>query len=1028
MLVPERHLEFARATFNEVDEVQFARSVLFEGRYLPVEGLPDTIRFMTGQALAVDHSKIKKGPAHRKYMLIATAPNFMDHMTDRHLSSESGQLLKQALKGAGISLDDVYYTTVTRFPLPKEASSFRAAWLKEGWCYVSEEIKQVRPEVIMFLGAEPTKLAYGKKANLDEVRGQVQDYNGVPSMAATSHLSFVSNAAGLGTLVKQLEVLRDIPNGNTAVLDGLSYPDRDYKVLWTLEDLAREIDAEVSAGYKTFAVDVECGNDTGHPEDEYIISFQWSHGPGHARVIPLVTESEEAWVLKIYTAGKRKGEVVTELVPVWCEEEAPPEGAEVYTDEETGLGYWAKERPVLVPEFGGAGIRRKSKADLVPFFEQAGQMIVGLLTWCNTTCLLGHNLRYDLSAMRDGFGLEVRQFCNAERSFDTMLAAHILSKEAAFGLKELTLKYTDMGAYDAPMLKWCSDNSGQGKLFPGDASLRFFHGYRDIALKYLLPYANCDVDSTFRLMEIFKPLLDEPGNEQLKHLFYNVEMPLQHPIMDVERNGMPADEERLTELGDLYRDKYESLIDELRDLIGWEECELDGVRYGAFNPNSSDQVQVLLFRGPFKKSELILSTHALEKRGVYLCNMPPLLTTGKYPKKWEQVVAEGVELYSAPSVGDDTLKKIQAAYKDLPEKTKKVIALLRQIGELKQFVQMFLCAPSYDTPTETGKPLYGKGLRSCINSKGRVCTRISIMSETGRWKHSDPNLANLPKNKEGNIEAIFGEKLPMVRSSFKAPEGWVILEADYKSAELFILGFMSQDPAFIEVLDSGQDVHGYNAVRVFKLDCTPDEVAKLHKEKRAAVKAVVFGLVYGLSPAGLAENLTATLGRVVTVEEAKDIIDQFFEAYPKIKEFLDESKKACLQLGYVETAFGRRRYFPGVTSLSRDKQAAAQREATNARIQGTVADMLNIACNHLDEMRYGQDIGSLMEWELVVCIHDAILVLAREEHASVMAGILEYCMSTCVEVPGTGGRTLAVDAQAGQRWQVFSDVPITHAA
>ena len=268
----------------------------------------------------------------------------------------------------------------------------------------------------------------------------------------------------------------------------------------------------------------------------------------------------------------------------------------------------------------------------------------------------------------------------------------------------------------------------------------------------------------------------------------------------------------------------------------------------------------------------------------------------------------------------------------------------------------------------------------------------------------------------------------MVRSSFKAPEGWVILEADYKSAELFILGFMSQDPAFIEVLDSGQDVHGYNAVRVFKLDCTPDEVAKLHKEKRSAVKSVVFGLIYGLSPTGLAENLTATLGRVVTVEEAKAIIDQFFEAYPKIKEFLDESKKACLNLGYVETAFGRRRYFPGVTSLSRDKQSAAQREATNARIQGTVADMLNLACNKLDYLRYDHEYGREIQWELVVCIHDAILVLVKKEHAQHMAQILEYCMSTCVEVPGTGGRRLAVDAQVGERWQVFEKMKISKAA
>lgn len=1027
-MIPERHLEFARKTFQGVDEKAFLREMLYDGKYVPVDAQPDTVWYMPGQAMAQNHANVKNGPHRRRYMLVATAPNFVDHATHSHLKSEAGQLLRKALSDAKIALDDVYYTTVTKFPMPKQATAYRAGWLKDGWEYVLEEIALVRPEAIMFLGMEPTKMAYGNKSRLDEVRGQIHDFNGIPSMAAVSHLSFVSNAAGLGTLTKQLEAFRDIPFGKADILDGLEYPDRDYKVLWTLEDLKEEVAKEVEQGVLTFAVDVETGNDTGHPEDEYIISFQWSHGPGHARVVPLIVERPERMVDKLYTAGKNKGKPVLVDESVWCCEEEPPEGAKTYTDEATGQDYWVRQVPEQIPEFGGVGISRKCRADLVDWFDEAAKLITHMLTWCELTCLVGHNLRYDLSAMRDGFGLEVRQFCNGKRSWDTMLAAHILSKEDSFGLKELTLKYTDMGAYDAPMNKWCADNSGAGKLFPGDASLRFFHGYRDIALRYLLPYAMCDVDATYRLLETFGPMLEELGREKLKWLFYNVELPLQHPLMDVERYGMPADEERLIELGDAYRDKYESLIDELRDLINWNECTIDGVKYGPFNVNSPDQLQALLYKGPFKKLDKVLKTHALEKRGVYRCEITPILTTGKYPKKWEQVVAEGLELYNAPAAGADTLVKLSAGGENLPDKTKKVLELLKQISELKQFVQMFLCEPRYDTPTETGKPLYGKGLRGCINSRGRVCTRISVLSETGRWKHSEPNLANLPKNKEGNIEKIFGEKMPMVRTSFKAPDGYVIMEADYKSAELFILGFMSQDPAFMEVLDSGQDVHGYNAVKVFNLDCTPDEVAKKHKEKRSAVKAVVFGLVYGLSPTGLAENLTATLGRIVTIEEAKEIIDQFFTTYPKIKEFLDESKKACLELGYVETAFGRRRYFPGVTSLSKDKQAAAQREATNARIQGTVADMLNLACIKLDEIRYEHKIGELLQWELIVGIHDAALVLVKEENAETMASVLDYCMSACVEVPGTNGRHLAVDAQAGQRWQEFKDVPITKIA
>lgn len=960
------------------DEQSFLDMFLHHGAHLPADDLPGTQWFMPGQALSADFSKIHSGPTERPYMIVAVAPHFSDYAGRRHLVSESGQLLVKALYEAGISPESVYYTTITRFPMPKGGSTYRAGWLKDGWEYVLEDIKRVRPKAVLFLGAEATKMAYGRKAKLESYRGQVYpfDVDGFrcQSMAANSHTAFVSNAAGYDSLVKQIRFFRGLAVGRYKPLDGKSYDDRDYDYLFTQQDIVAEVEKEILAGHKLFAIDVETGTDTGHPEDEYVVSFQWSHGPGHARVIPLLIERPEPVIID-------------------------------------GVG-------IESPAFGGVGVDRKKAKDRVPHWYEAVDAIKRLLTWSNDTILAGHNLRYDLKALRDCFGMEIRQFCNGRRSWDTMLACHLLGKEDSFGLKEQTLKHTDMGAYDAPMYKWVSDNAGPGKLFPGDAKERFFHGFRDIAYSYLLPYAACDVDATFRLLRVFHEKLSQPHNVRLSRIFYEIELPLQHPLIDIETNGMPADEDRLIELGDMYRDKYQSLMEELRDKVNWPDL----------NVNSPQQLQYLLYAPPYKKWHVMDAK--VKRAGVepVLLGLTPVFTTGKYPRKWLDIIAEQQQEYSAPNCKESTLRQLLAENPNIPDEHKDILEILTQIKELTQFIQLFLCEPSYDTPYPTGKSVYGKGLRGCINSKGRVCTQISVLSETGRWKHSKPNLANLPKNKESNIERIMGHKVPYVRSGFKAPDGWVIMEADYSSAELFVIGYMSGDPGFIEVLESGHDVHGYNAVKVFHLDCTPDEVAKKHKDKRAAVKTVVFGLIYGLSPTGLADKLTDTLGRIVTVQEAQEIIDQFFTTYPGIKAFIEESKRMCLEVGYVETAYGRRRYFPGVAMLAKDKQAAAQREATNARIQGTVADMLNTASINLDYMRYETEVGQMMQWEYLVGIHDASLVLVREEHKQVMAQILDYCMAQCVPIPGTGGKKLRTDAQAGERWQEFEDVKIPNAA
>lgn len=179
-------------------------------------------------------------------------------------------------------------------------------------------------------------------------------------------------------------------------------------------------------------------------------------------------------------------------------------------------------------------------------------------------------------------------------------------------------------------------------------------------------------------------------------------------------------------------------------------------------------------------------------------------------------------------------------------------------------------------------------------------------------------------------------------------------------------------------------------------------------------------IIYGLASAGLAEQLTPIFKRHVPEDEAQGIIDGLMRKYPGIKSFIDESKRMVETLGYTETAFGRLRYFPGYETMSRAKQAGAKREGVNARIQGSIADLLNLASINLDNIRYNTDLGRSIKWEYMVAVHDAIILHCPEHALHTVAKVLRYCMSDSIPFPSRPDKRILVDIQYGRRWGEFS--------
>ena len=207
---------------------------------------------------------------------------------------------------------------------------------------------------------------------------------------------------------------------------------------------------------------------------------------------------------------------------------------------------------------------------------------------------------------------------------------------------------------------------------------------------------------------------------------------------------------------------------------------------------------------------------------------------------------------------------------------------------------------------------------------GRVHTHYAqAVAVTGRLSSNDPNLQNIPvRTPEGR----------RIREAFVAAPGHVIVSADYSQIELRIMAHLSGDEALLKAFTEGLDVHRATAAEVFGI--TPEQVSS---EQRRYAKVINFGLIYGMSSFGLAKNLG------IETKAAAAYIDRYFQRYPGVKQYMDDTKAAAKSMGYVETVFGRRLYLPEINSPNGPRRAGAERAAINAPMQGTAADLIKLA-------------------------------------------------------------------------------------
>jgi len=376
------------------------------------------------------------------------------------------------------------------------------------------------------------------------------------------------------------------------------------------------------------------------------------------------------------------------------------------------------------------------------------------------------------------------------------------------------------------------------------------------------------------------------------------------------------------------------------------------------------------------KQMLAEQSHELTKRMAELEKEAHELAGGPFnlgsPKQLQEILFEKQELpvirktpKGQPSTAEDVLAELASDY-ELP----RVILEYRGVSKLKS--------------TYTDKlPL------QISPRTGRVHTSYhQAVAATGRLSSSDPNLQNIP------IRTLEGRR---IRKAFAAPEGHVLLAADYSQIELRIMAHLSGDEGLQSAFAAGQDIHRATAAEVFGA-----ELGAVTDDQRRSAKAINFGLMYGMSAFGLAKQLSVPRG------EAQEYIDLYFDRYPGVKAFMDDIREKARKQGFVETVFGRRLYLPEINARNPQRRQYAERTAINAPMQGTAADIIKRAMITVQDWLLSSKPGARM----IMQVHDELVFEVDRDAADTVRDEVVTLMEGAADLDVD----LKVDAGTGDNW------------
>ena len=354
-----------------------------------------------------------------------------------------------------------------------------------------------------------------------------------------------------------------------------------------------------------------------------------------------------------------------------------------------------------------------------------------------------------------------------------------------------------------------------------------------------------------------------------------------------------------------------------------------------------------------------------------------------------ELAGEHFNISSPKQVGDILFAKLKIVDKPKKTKTGQFITsedVLMQLQGRHEIVEKILAYRGLKKLLST----YVDNLPTLINPRtGHIHTSFNqCITATGRLSSSDPNLQNIP---------VRGEDGKEIRKAFVPEPGCLFFSADYSQIELRVMAHLSGDEHMIEVFREGKDLHAATAATIYK-----KPFSEVTRDERTKSKRANFGIIYGITVFGLAERLG------ISRDEAKQLIDGFFETFPQVHDYMERAKQEARQQGYVPTLFGRRRYLPDINSQNATVRGFAERNAINAPIQGTAADIIKVAMIRIFQRFQRENIRSKM----ILQVHDELnFSVYPEEKEQVERIVLEEMQGALqLQVP------LVADSGFGQNW------------
>lgn len=512
-------------------------------------------------------------------------------------------------------------------------------------------------------------------------------------------------------------------------------------------------------------------------------------------------------------------------------------------------------------------------------------------------------------------------------------------------------------------------------------------------IRLMAPYAMDDTYWTWRIWEDTEDYIEEEG---IHDVFYGQHMKYIRTLFNMERRGLKIDVPRLHEM----RDKAE---EELKNLE-YELIEKAGVQ---MNVGSGEQLAQLIYG--WKKKKPIYQEIEIPLGGEYKSGPRKGMPKVKVVKNKDKIL--GYEYAFNPELIDNAynFKVIAQSDTGIPSTDAKTLGKLllhdpkkdKRKQEGIEFIKLYL---KY-ARLQKLKSAFLDGMLLNLYPDGRMHSSFNQTGTTsGRLSCSEVNLQQMPRPiEEGSEDEDYWRQFE-IRSLMISDdeEEYVLLAHDFSNLEVRIATHFSQDPLLISMFKEGFDLHGDTAKNMFKLDCHPNEVKKLHKQKRNQAKVINFLLLYGGSPSALADSLQ------IPKKEAQVLFDLYFATYKGMAKMMRDDKKFTRQHEYTPTVLGRKRHLEGINSGNKGIASYNERLATNAKIQGSAADIAISAQNLIETDEFLIERGCYQ----LVQVHDEIVSHCPKKYQKECEERIQYLMSNCLPTP-LENVELVVDYDAG---------------